>query len=503
MRIGQLSYSYKEKSKIWEDDKVSKIIIQPLEKKAIYETLKRDLEIDVESEEMKERMNESKKILKQISFDYYKEIKRYTGEFIDYHLSIVPDINPFRNPMQRYYYEIALGIENREINEFYNLSITDFKYQYMWAPFRLVRKLSGKYWDKYVPPIFQMTPNFEIGMWRLENQMHREFSAYFIRVANYLFLSRKDLEKRKKAREETNLWPTRVISEILLALAPPKVKELHAWYKFLIEPGLFNLLRRWVDVEPRPRKSILGEAIGQPPPQRLAIFSTKFYGTMGTLYKVNETSRKTWASIFGDLFTCIPASLLLYPFSLRFKYEMIGITFKQAFEMGLVWNSLPTYMLRFVASRAATLAILKFVPLRKVEKGLFNYNKKFSSRKNNENKKKSQRKQYHKLVFGTVLAHWLSRIVDIFAKALVYPLHTIENRTATSYTFDNEKAKRKYDGGYECYEDIYENEGSSGFYKGFWNLAILGVIETVWSWCVLYPVATATVNTFTKSDEED
>jgi hypothetical protein len=137
-------------------------------------------------------------------------------------------------------------------------------------------------------------------MWKLENQMQREFSQFFAKTADYLFLPKNQLENRKKSREEaSHYWITRVAANIIVALSPPKIRELYDWYSFLLEPGLFFLLRRWMDIETRPRKSILSESIGQPPPKRVAIFNTNFHGRMGYLDKRSEPSRKTWASIFG------------------------------------------------------------------------------------------------------------------------------------------------------------------------------------------------------------
>ena len=136
-------------------------------------------------------------------------------------------------------------------------------------------------------------------MWKLESQMQREFSPFFVRAANYLVLPKNQLEKRKESREDSRFWITRVAAEIIVALSPPKVREWYDWYCFLLEPGLFVLLRRWMDIEPRPRKTILAESIGQPPPKRTAIFNTNFHGRMGFLDKRSEPSRKTWTSIIG------------------------------------------------------------------------------------------------------------------------------------------------------------------------------------------------------------
>ena len=206
--------------------------------------------------------------------------------------------------------------------------------------------------------------------------------------------------------------------------------------------------------------------------------------------------------------------------------------------MGLIWNSLPTYILRFTLTRVATLSILKFVPFRRIEKSLFKLKEEENSSKN-----KNKNNYYHKMVFRTILVHWVSRIVDILAKALIYPLNTVESRTATSFIFKNGKPTRKYESkffliffyyiflfffnfifliflflfflffyyflifffkdGYDCFNDIYENEGRPGFYKGFWDLAFLAFLETVWSWCFLYPVASVSVNVFCPNKEEE
>jgi hypothetical protein len=85
------------------------------------------------------RINQHKRMFKHISIDYYKEVKRYTKEFRDYHLPLVPDLNPFRYPIQKMYFEMALGIPNQS-NNFYNISVRDFQSHSMWAPFRLVKR---------------------------------------------------------------------------------------------------------------------------------------------------------------------------------------------------------------------------------------------------------------------------------------------------------------------------------------------------------------------------
>ena len=85
-------------------------------------------------------MNQHKRMFKLISIDYYKEMKRYTKEFRDYHLPIVPDINPFRYPIQKMYFEYAMGIEKNSSKVFYNVSVRDFKASQMWAPFRILKR---------------------------------------------------------------------------------------------------------------------------------------------------------------------------------------------------------------------------------------------------------------------------------------------------------------------------------------------------------------------------
>ena len=448
-------------------------------------------------------MDDTRRILKKISVDYYREMKRYWAEWIDYNVPLVPDVNPFRKSLQLKYFEMNVCRHERGQVEDVNYSF--FNRTGLWFPFRYLKRATGSWWEKYAPNFSEVPSPYEWGMWTLERRIQGEFVGVCTASLHHLLPSEKSLEKRREKRAEHHWWFVRVGGILMLEMCPPTVRSFYDWYTFLFEPGLFTFLRAYLDVHPKPKLTVLQEALGTKRVSHsqgiVGSLQQSFEGSMGYLLKQSETRPITWRGYVGELLACIPAGLLTFPFALRFKCQLAGISFEEAMELGLMWGSLPVYLLRVTLTRAATLLILEFVPLRKLERQVIDGHRKMSN--SVQNRSKTRRKKLHSLVFKSILCHWLSRIVDVLAKALVYPLWTVENRTATSVGSFGGIKSRRFTGGVHCASEMVQEEGPSSFYNGFWALLGLAVFETAFSWAFLYPVATAAVNVCSSKEEED